>query len=149
MFLFCPYHYFIGLIKDGYKNNIMTQYNQIPYGVPVDQYDPTPKIPQLLAPHLYPQAGSIPSQPGYYSSTYVPLSMTVHAPSEGTPCPRCCKDTGIIPRKSIGTVAVLWCLVTLTCGFCLVPLLSDGCKDTELVCPNCNTVKSIVQASCF
>lgn len=126
----------------------MAQYNQIPYGVPVDPYAPTPQIPQLLAPHLYPQPDCNPPGPGYYSQSYVPISLTVHAPTDGTPCPRCGRNTGIIPRKVIGTVAIIWCVITSLCGFCLVPLLSDGCKDTELVCPNCNTTKSVVPANC-
>ena len=69
----------------------------------------------------------------------------------GSPCPSCTKDTGNIPRKKIGTVAILWCLCLFFFGggFCsLYPLCSDGCKDSELVCVRCQTVKSKIQANC-
>ena len=70
---------------------------------------------------------------------------------DGSPCPTCCKDTGNIPRKKVGCVAILWCLCLLFfTGSCLslYPLCSDGCKDTELVCVKCHTVKSKIEANC-
>ena len=69
----------------------------------------------------------------------------------GSPCPTCCKDTGNMPRKKVGCVAILWCVACflLTGSVCaLYPLCSDSCKDTELVCVRCQTVKSKIEANC-
>ena len=70
---------------------------------------------------------------------------------DGSPCPSCAKDTGNMPRKKVGIVAILWCLACflLTGSICaLYPLCSDSCKDTELVCVRCQTVKSKIEANC-
>jgi hypothetical protein len=69
---------------------------------------------------------------------------------DGSPCPTCGKDTGNIPRKKIGCVAIAWCLCLFffTGSFWCYPLCSDGCKDTELVCVKCQQVKSKIPANC-
>ena len=71
---------------------------------------------------------------------------------EGSPCPSCARDTGNMPRKKVGAVAIIWCVTCfiLGGGVCsLIPLCSDGCKDTEIVCVRCQTVKSKIEANCF
>ena len=69
----------------------------------------------------------------------------------GSPCPTCGKETGQIPRKKIGCVTLLWCLClfvfTAGTAFCY-PLCVDSCKDTELVCVKCHTVKAKIPANC-
>ena len=72
--------------------------------------------------------------------------------SNGTPCMTCGKDTDSIPRKKIGGVAIAWCIcLCLTVGsygLCLIPLCSDNCKDTQLICVKCQTVKTTISANC-
>jgi hypothetical protein len=47
-----------------------------------------------------------------------------------TPCPSCGKGTGNIPRKKVGMVAIIWCLILSSCMLCYIPLCcSDSCKD--------------------
>ena len=69
----------------------------------------------------------------------------------GSPCPACGKETGQIPRKKIGCVTILWCLClfvfTFGSAWCY-PFCTDSCKDTELVCVKCHTVKSKIDANC-
>ena len=70
---------------------------------------------------------------------------------DGSPCPTCGKDTGNIPRKKIGCITIVWCLVLflLTGGLAwCYPFCTDSCKDTELVCVRCQTVKSKIPANC-
>ena len=72
--------------------------------------------------------------------------------SNGSPCGICQGDTGTITRKKIGGVAIAWCICLLLTvggyGLCFIPLCSDNCKDTELVCLKCSTVKQTVSANC-
>jgi len=72
--------------------------------------------------------------------------------SSGTPCPVCGHETGSMPRKKIGCVAIAWCLCLLFTiggyGLCFIPFCTDSCKDTELVCIKCQTVKSKIEANC-
>ena len=72
--------------------------------------------------------------------------------SNGTPCGTCGKETGNIPRKKVGCVAIAWCLCLLFTvggyGLCFIPLCNDSCKDTELVCVGCHTVKQTIKANC-
>lgn len=64
-------------------------------------------------------------------------------------CPHCSELTANIPRRRVGFVAIIWCLVLSTCGLCCIPLLcADSCKDVELLCVKCQTRKSRIQASC-
>lgn len=70
----------------------------------------------------------------------------------GSPCPTCQHDTSSIPRKKIGGVAIAWCICLLLTaggwGLCIYPLCTDSCKDTELVCIKCQTVKQTIHANC-
>eukprot|EP00178_Gracilaria_changii_P000845 TRINITY_DN1107_c0_g1_i2.p1 TRINITY_DN1107_c0_g1~~TRINITY_DN1107_c0_g1_i2.p1 ORF type:complete len:118 (-),score=1.33 TRINITY_DN1107_c0_g1_i2:28-351(-) len=69
----------------------------------------------------------------------------------GSPCPACGKETGQIPRKKVGCVTILWCLCLFlfTGGLaCCYPFCTDSCKDTELVCVKCHTVKAKIPANC-
>jgi hypothetical protein len=71
--------------------------------------------------------------------------------NHGSPCPVCQHDTDHIPRKKIGGVAIAWCICLLFFGFygpCLIPLCTDRCKDTEIVCIKCQQVKNTIQANC-
>jgi hypothetical protein len=34
------------------------------------------------------------------------------------------------------------------CSLCCIPLCTDSCKDTELICVKCQTVKSKLPAKC-
>ena len=70
---------------------------------------------------------------------------------DGSPCPTCGKDTGNIPRKKIGCITIVWCLVLFLLSGGLAwcyPFCTDSCKDTELVCVRCQTVKSKIAANC-
>ena len=69
----------------------------------------------------------------------------------GSPCASCTRDTGNMPRKKVGCVAIIWCvtLFFLGGGLCsLIPLCTDSCKDTEMVCVRCQMVKSKMEANC-
>ena len=69
----------------------------------------------------------------------------------GSPCPACGKDTGNIPRKTIGCVTIAWCLCLFFftgVAWCY-PFCTDSCKDTELICVKCHTVKSKIPANCI
>lgn len=69
----------------------------------------------------------------------------------GSPCPTCGRLTGNIPRKKTGYVTILWCFClfffTGGVGWCY-PFCIDSCKDTELVCVKCQSVKSRIPATC-
>ena len=70
---------------------------------------------------------------------------------DGSPCPACGKNTGNIPRKVVGSVTIVWCLVLFVLTGALAwcyPFCTDSCKDTELVCVRCQTVKSKIPANC-
>lgn len=79
------------------------------------------------------------------------INLSNNHSGDGSPCPTCGKDTGNLPRKTIGCVAIAWCFClfffTAGAGFC-VALCTDKWKDTELVCVRCQTVKAKVSANC-
>ena len=83
--------------------------------------------------------------------TVINLGNNNNSGGDGSPCPTCGKDTGNIPRKTIGCVTILWCLClflfTGGMAWCY-PFCVDSCKDIELVCSRCQTVKSKVPANC-
>ncbi len=68
----------------------------------------------------------------------------------GSACQICGKETGNILRRKLGCVGIAWCVcLALTTGIlCVIPLCGDSCKDTEIVCNHCQTVKSTVSANC-
>ena len=68
-----------------------------------------------------------------------------------SPCPSCGKDTGNIPRKTVGCVTIVWCFVLLIISggvACLYPFCTESCKDTELVYVRCQAAKSKIPAEC-
>ena len=86
-----------------------------------------------------------PVQPMYAAPMYVPpppppqqsgptiISIGNNNEGSGSPCPACGKETGQIPRKTIGCVTILWCLClfVFTGGVaCCYPFCTDSCKDT-------------------
>ena len=107
-------------------------------------------------PPMYPQPGYGAPPPAYYPPPQQQGPMIINMGGqnqggEGSPCPVCAHDTGNIPRKTVGTVTILWCLcLAFTTGFlcALCPFCTDGCKDTELICVKCQTVKSKIPANC-
>lgn len=108
-------------------------------------YQPPPPPPP---PVYYP-----PPQPAYYPPPPQPQQQQTiiitgnNDNGHGSPCQVCGKDTGSIPRKKVGCVAIVWCVVLSSCMLCCIPLLSNSCKDTELICEKCQTVKSKIAAN--
>ena len=69
--------------------------------------------------------------------------------NSGTHCQICGQGTGNIPRRKAGCVTWAWCIcLLLTTGWCCIPFFIDGCKDTELICVKCQTVKQTIPANC-
>lgn len=72
--------------------------------------------------------------------------------SSGSPCVTCGIDTDVVPRKKIGCVAIAWfiCLLFFCAELCLcvLPLATDKCKYTELICVKCQTIKQTIPANC-
>lgn len=69
---------------------------------------------------------------------------------DGTPCQYCGTKTSHITRRKVGCVAIGWCFCLLvTTGFLFwLPCCMDGCKDVELVCVKCQSVKNTISANC-
>ena len=108
-----------------------------------------PMMMPIYAPPPPPPAYYPPPPPQQQGPMIINLQGNQH--SDGSPCPTCGKDTGNIPRKTIGCVTIVWCLVLLflTGGLAwCYPFCTDSCKDTELVCVRCQTVKSKIAANC-
>ena len=104
---------------------------------------------------MYPPPGYGAPPPAYYPPPQQqgPMIITMGNNNSGTgsPCPACAHETGNIPRKTVGKVTILWCLcLTFTTGLlcALYPFCTDSCKDTELVCVKCQTVKNKIPANC-
>ena len=93
-----------------------------------------------------------PPPPAPAGPTVITVGGGGNSGGDGSPCPSCAKDTGNMPRKKVGAVAIIWCVTCfiLGGGICsLIPLCTDSCKDTEIVCVRCQTVKSKITANCF
>ena len=93
-----------------------------------------------------------PPPPAPAGPTVITVGGGGNSGGDGSPCPSCAKDTGNMPRKKVGGVAIAWCVACfiLGGGICsLIPLCTDSCKDTEIVCVRCQTVKSKISANCF
>jgi hypothetical protein len=89
------------------------------YGQPA--YGQQPMYQQPPPPVYYP-----PQQQG-------PTIITMNGGNDsGSICPVCTTSTGNLPRKKVGTVAIIWCIALffLTGWCCFIPFCSDGCKDT-------------------
>ena len=111
------------------------------YGAPMMAPQPMMMAP---APMYAPPPPPPPQQSG-------PTIITVGGNNDngsGSPCPACGKDTGNVPRKKIGCVTIMWCLCLTPFMACCYPFCTDSCKDTELVCVKCHTVKSKINANC-
>lgn len=67
----------------------------------------------------------------------------------GSACRTCGRDTGNVMRKKLGCVGITWCIcLALTTGFaCYLPLTRDDCKDTQILCNRCQTLKNTVPAN--
>lgn len=120
------------------------------YGQPMMQpMQPAYGAPMMApAPAYYPPPAPAPAQQG---PMIINLGNNNNSSGDGSPCPTCGKDTGNIPRKKIGCVTILWCLCLLffTGGMAwCYPFCVDSCKDIELVCARCQTVKSKIPANC-
>ena len=124
-----------------------------PYGAPPGYGAP----PAYGAPPGYGAPGyGAPPPPNYYppqqSQGPMIINLGNNNNSSGTHCPICGSETGNLPRKKVGCVAIAWCLCLLFTvggyGLCFIPFCTDGCKDTELVCVKCSTVKQTINANC-
>ena len=106
--------------------------------------------PMMMMPPPPPPAYYPPPPPQQQGPMIINLSGNNNNSGSGSPCPTCGKETGNIPRKTIGCVTIVWCLVLffLTGVACCYPFCTDSCKDTELVCVRCQTVKSKISANC-
>jgi hypothetical protein len=85
-------------------------------------------------------------QPGYGQPMFQPMQPMYQQPvqqgptiihidndnNDGSPCQYCGTNTGQIPRRKVGCVAILWglCLLWTTGFLCCLPCCMDGCKDT-------------------
>jgi hypothetical protein len=127
-----------------YQQPMMQPYQQPimqPYQQPMMQPYQQPMMQPVMQPVYMPP----PQQQG-------PTIITINGNNggNGAQCPTCGHETGNIPRKKVGCVAIAWgvCLLVATGWLCFLPCLMDGCKDTEIVCVKCNQVKSKVAANC-
>jgi lipopolysaccharide-induced tumor necrosis factor-alpha factor len=123
------------------------------YQQPMMAYPPQPPY----SPYAPMQPMMAPMPPAYYPTPAPPqpqqqqtiiIAKKNHGGANTSPCPTCCGDTGTLPRKKVGFVTILWCLVLSSCGVCCIPFCVDSCKDTELICVKCQTRKAKVQANC-
>jgi len=116
----------------------------------------------LLMPNGTAQSMSLPVQNGLTSQTSCPpppphtqqaLILNVSNRKSGalSPCPACGTDTGNIPRKKLGCVAIAWCVCLMVTTFgigCCYAICNDSCKDVEILCVKCQTIKTKVPATC-
>ena len=126
-----------------------------PYGAPPAYVAPAYVAPGYGAPpptYGFPQ----PPPPAYYPTPQQqqgPLIINLSQNnSSGSPCGICGHETDNIARKKLGCVAWSWCICLLLTvgayGLCFIPLCSDSCKDTQLVCIKCQNIKQTIPANC-
>lgn len=92
-------------------------------------------------------------QPPYYVQPYPvnPQAGQVSAPviENGKICPNCKRKTENIPTRTMGCASWCWAIWLLPVGLCCLPCCCcEGCKSTNLVCVECNTVKFTSPGSC-
>lgn len=91
-------------------------------------------------------------QPGFHAPQQGPTVIHINNDDDdGTPCQFCGAKTSHITRRKVGCVAISWsvCLfLTTTVLCCWIPCCMDGCKDVELVCVKCQSVKGTIPANC-
>lgn len=67
-------------------------------------------------------------------------------------CERCRKETTNDIRRRVGKVAMYWslCLLFTTAILCWIPCHKNGCwcKDIDVICLKCETVKYVIPAQC-
>jgi hypothetical protein len=91
-------------------------------------YSPPPMMmqPQPMMAPMY----SPPPPPPQQQTIIITGNNNNNDNGNTTPCPSCGKGTGNIPRKKVGMVAIIWCLILSSCMLCYIPLCcSDSCKD--------------------
>jgi hypothetical protein len=65
-------------------------------------------------------------------------------------CPICGQAGDNIVRYRMGAAAWAWCcgLFWTTYFFWLIPVCSNSCKDTELLCNRCGAIKLVIPGKC-
>jgi len=126
-----------------FHNHYLSMYG---YSAPPPVYAPPPPAYYPPPPAYYPPPPSAPAA----GPMIINLGGNNGGNDSGSPCPACGKDTGNMPRKTIGGVAIAWAIcLCLTLGVIgCYPLCNDSCKDTELICVKCQTVKTKIPANC-
>ena len=101
------------------------------YGAPM--YAPQPMMaPMMMQPQPMMAPMYSPPPPPPQQQTIIITGNNNNNNDNGntTPCPSCGKGTGNIPRKKVGMVAIIWCLILSSCMLCYIPLCcSDSCND--------------------
>lgn len=134
------------------------------YGAPMmnpNYYGPPMAPPPMMPPPMMPPPMMAPMAPTYYPVLSPPppppppppqtiiITRNNNKNSNASPCSTCGDDTGNIPRRKVGMVAIIWCLLLTSCFICYIPLCcTDSCKDIEIVCVKCQTVKNKIAANC-
>ena len=126
---------------------LLNNYQQPP---PPPQYNQQYVNPQQNVPgYYYPNNHPIYAQNNQYPA---PINqqfpvLAYGLPMHKTMCVYCRRDTDSFPKKIPGGVTWMWCfgLFLFTGVFCCVPFCVDGCQDTQVVCVNCQGVKTTVE----
>lgn len=85
-------------------------------------------------------------------STVIIINNGSNKPSNATYCSQCKTKTENIGRRAVGRVTIMWSFaltfVGLVCCLCFIPFCNDDCKDLEIVCMHCDSVKDKIPAQC-
>lgn len=109
-----------------------------PYGQPM--YG-APMAPPMVQPMYMPPA------PAPAGPTIINISS---GKQEGSKCPACGEHSESVQRKDAGCATWSWCIclaLTVTPLF-FIPFCTDSCKDTEIVCVKCQSIKTTVKGQC-
>ena len=135
--MYAPGYQQMAPMSPGYSPQMMPMY--APQPPPQQMYYPSPPVTPVYMPPPPPQQQVQP----------IIIKTNNNGNANKTHCPICGAETGNLPRKKVGMTAIMWCLVLTSCGLCFVPLCcTDSCKDLELLCVKCQTVKVKVPANC-